>query len=216
MLFWDTDILCIVAALDGLEAVAAGLGHGVAQCHRLAAVPQQLQRGRRLKRQFAAPEQIAARVAPINQIPMAEDEWVHRLVEVDGIDIGEAQLFAAALSTHDILVATGDLRALCALRAAALNDPQIEAVYDAFAGRVVGLAWCLAHLASQWGLPELQTRYRASGNTNTTARTLLGYAWDATVQSFEAGLASEARHLEQILPGLMIPPPSAQGETCSQ
>jgi hypothetical protein len=85
------------------------------------------------------------------RIPSISDpdpEWLDWLLQVPGIDIGEAQLFAFA-AANSLIVITGDKRSLQALK-------NIDKYTDAMAGRIVVLEALLLALFNRIGPDELR------------------------------------------------------------
>jgi hypothetical protein len=87
-------------------------------------------------------------------VPKPSDAWLEKLVPVEAIDPGEAQLFAAA-AQFEIMVMTGDKRAIVALK-------NIAGFPTALEGRVVGLEAALIALCNHIGPDEIRHRLHPS------------------------------------------------------
>ena len=81
----------------------------------------------------------------VNQI---DDAWLDMLIQVQSIDIGEAQLFAAG-AERGLIVITGDKRALRALK----DVPNFP---DALSGRIVVMETILIALCDKFGSEEVR------------------------------------------------------------
>ncbi len=115
----DTDIFCKLQMAGLLNEAVGLLAAAMDDCGRLAALPYMLRKGG-LRRQFGA-DVCDAMVPVAEAVPVVPDPsalWLDKLIPVAGIDIGEAQLFAAAAEVG-LLVMSGDKRALRALRSVA-------------------------------------------------------------------------------------------------
>lgn len=112
----DTDIFCKLAAVGLLDDVVRHLGGTSPSLERLPALPQMLKRGGLYKK--LGPE-VAARLLklaePMPEIPPAPEAQLAQLTQVPQIDPGEAQLFAVAAATADVILLSGDKRALRAV-----------------------------------------------------------------------------------------------------
>ena len=147
----DTDMFCKLAAAGMLEDAVRLLGASLTECARLPALPYMLRKGQ--LRKLFGPE-ICDGLMPIaNTIPVlvqSSEEWLDRLTPIDAIDIGEAQIFAAA-AEHRIFVMSGDKRALRALK-------DVDGFPDALAGRIIVLEGILITLCEDLGADEVRQR----------------------------------------------------------
>jgi hypothetical protein len=149
----DTDVFCKLGVADLLGDALDVFGLKMADCARLPALPYMLRRGG-LVRKYGAPACNA--LAPIaDSIPPLLDpapELLGELADLDTVDVGEAQLFAAA-AKHEYLVLTGDKRALLALC-------KLERFRAALHGRIVVLEAILLELCQKLGADTLRARIR--------------------------------------------------------
>jgi hypothetical protein len=124
-------------------------------------------------------EQIMPLVQSIEPAPAADPEWLDLVAPLHGVDLGEAELLAAA-AQHGLLLLTGDKRALRAIR-------HFRALVDALAGRVMTIEASLLRLCqvtdeesvreSLAPIVGLDTMFRVcfSAGTDSPARALMSY-----------------------------------------
>jgi hypothetical protein len=159
----DTDLFCELGVADLLLDAIRLLGCELSDCARLPALPYMLRRGS-LPRKFGSQE--CERLLPLaRQIPTAPDPsgpWLDRLVTVQGIDAGEAQLLAAA-AAHSIQIMTGDERSLLAVG-------QVDGFSGALAGRIVTRVAILLALCDNLGPEVVRRRVARLATGNTTIR----------------------------------------------
>lgn len=140
----DTDIFCKLGIAGLLESAVALFDTSVAACGCLPALPHMLRRGK-LPKLFGADAcarlvQIAESMSPE---PLPSTPSVERLARVDRIDVGEAQLLAAAADLG-VTILTGDKRALQAVA-------QVRDFPPMLAGRVATLEAVLISLCGRLG-----------------------------------------------------------------
>lgn len=175
LLLVDSDAFTLLAAADLLEPLAASLAIDPAGIRRLPALPHQLDRGRRLRKQYDAGAIARARAAcerypAVPGIP-AELDRLARLNQVSHLDEGEALLFALLCEHPSWLLTTGDKRAVIALgTAAGLQD-----VRDQLRGRVLPLEAALIRLVHHLGADAVGRRLRPLGAAYTTLEILFGF-----------------------------------------
>lgn len=159
----DTDVFCKLAIAGLLHDGARLLGAGITDCGRLAALPYMLKRGR-LPKQYGV--EACASLLPLAEqmsvIPTPGSSWLDRLVPVQAIDPGEAQLFAAA-AEHGLIAMTGDNVAMQALKL-------IDEFPEALAGRIVSLVAILLALCQDLGHEEVRHRVSALMTVDKTVR----------------------------------------------
>jgi hypothetical protein len=140
----DTDIFCKLGIAGLLEQAIGLFGIPLAECGCLPALPHMLRRGR-LPKVFGA--EACGKLIPLAEslsaTALPTTPSLERLVGVDRIDVGEAQLLAI-VADLDALMLTGDKRALAAV--AQLPDyPQL------LAGKIVTLEAVLLSLCMTVG-----------------------------------------------------------------
>jgi hypothetical protein len=125
----DTDAFCKFGAAGLLQDAASVLGVEWLDCCRLPALPYMLD-GRRLGRWLGRElcEKLAPIAAAMKCVPAASSDWLNQLVGLPDVDPGEAQLFACAAGSDDLIL-TGDKRSLLALR-------NTSALVEALRGRI--------------------------------------------------------------------------------
>src|SRR5262245_40430407 len=147
----DTDLFCKLQMAGFWVDTADLLAAGMSDCGRLAALPHMLRRGR-LRKKFGG--DVCDVLIPIAEaipvMPSPSDFWLEKLIPIEGIDVGEAQLFAAA-AEGSLFVVSGDKRALRALK-------DVEGFASALAGRIVVLEAILLGLCDHLGTDALQKR----------------------------------------------------------
>lgn len=126
----------------------------------------------------------------------------HLLVDVTGIDAGEAEIFRLAYESPNALVATCDKRALRQL----LSDPACETVRSAISGRVVVLETALLGLISMRGyawVREHVAPHRAIDR-------VLGFAFSGGLETPEQQAAECLNSYSKDLGPLLVPVPRAR------
>jgi hypothetical protein len=147
----DTDAFCKLMIGSIFEDAVHLLGAKLSECGRLPALPYMLRRGK-LPTQYGKQActswgQIADRLPEIVQ---PGDRWLEPLAQIDNIDVGEAQLFAAA-ARYGLRVLSGDKRALRALKG-------VASLHAALSGRIVVLDAVLIALCDRLGSDEIRKR----------------------------------------------------------
>ncbi len=159
----DTDAFCKLGVGSLLVDAVGLLGADLRGCGRLPALPHMLRRGK-VPKLFGV-EACEALVPIAESMPVIEpasDVWLDKLTSVQGIDPGEAQMFASA-AERSLIVITGDKRALRSLRS-------IPSFADALAGRIVVLDALLIALCDHLGVEELRRRIPALAAADKTAK----------------------------------------------
>ena len=137
----DTDAFCMLAAGQLLDDAISLLDADRSTSARLPALPYMLRKGQ-LRKKYG--DQTSDILVPIaNSIPaigQPDAQWLDRLIPVQNIDPGEAQLFALAAEKQFTII-TNDKRALRALK-------DVPGFADALAGRVVVLEAILIALCA--------------------------------------------------------------------
>jgi len=147
----DTDAFCKLSMIGLLQDAIDILEVDITDCGKLAPLPYMLKKGKLRKTYGAAKCDDMLQIADGMPIMVqAADSWRDKLIPVQAIDTGEAQIFAAAAETG-LLVITGDKRAIRALKN--LNDFVV-----ALAGRIIVLEAILIALCDQIGSDEVRKR----------------------------------------------------------
>lgn len=187
----DSDALCKLAAANLLGAALELLESDLNGCRRLAALPWMLRRGGLAKR--LGPETCAHLLPTVEGIAAAPEPspaWLEQLAADPNIDPGEALLCALA-AEHQLLIVTGDKRALTAVRS-------LPEVATALSGRVVLVEAVLIALCRRIGTEQI----RADVACVLRLDTMLGVCFAATVadpvEALETYLAAAARDLEPL------------------
>lgn len=175
LLLVDSDAFTLLAAADLLEPLAEALGINPACIRRLPALPHQLDRGRRLRKQYDAAAIARARAAcdeypAVPGIPTDLDRLA-RLNQEPNLDEGEALLFALLCEYPSWLLTTGDKRAVIALgTAAGLQD-----VRDQLRGRILPLEAALIRLVEHLGAKTLGEHLQPQAKSYKTLEILFGF-----------------------------------------
>jgi len=145
----DTDAFCKLAVCGLLKDAVRLLGTNLPECGRLPALPHMLRSGRLRKKYGDEDCELMLPVAEnISLIPKPEGAWLEKLVPVEAIDPGEAQLFAA-VAQFEIMAMTGDKRALAALK-------DVVGFPAALEGRIVVLEAILIALCNHFGTDKIR------------------------------------------------------------
>lgn len=148
-LLLDSDAFCKLATARLLDDAVRLLGADLSECGRLPALPYMLRKGR-LRRAFGAEicDGLISIANAVPIVPQPSEEWLDKLVGVDAIDPGEAQIFAAA-AEHGIFVVSGDKRALRMLKG-------VEGFPPVLAGRIILVEAILIALCEDLGSEEVR------------------------------------------------------------
>ncbi len=188
----DSDAFCKLGIAGVLDDLAAQLGATLTEAGRLPALPHMLRRGK-LRRLYGGAncDSLLTLANALRPVPDAPPEWLDALVHLDGVDPGEAQLFALAAS-QCLYVATGDKRALRALR----GVPQLV---DALDGRVVVMEAALLSACTTLGVDVVRLRVVPLGEADTMIRVCFSGNGDP-----RQGLLSYLEHTEQEMQPLTL------------
>lgn len=111
--------------------------------------------------------------------------WLDALLEIPGIDPGEAILFAYAAGEPEAVIVTGDKRAMRALFAAS----EAADVVAALTGRVLCIETLLAGMVEQ-DFALTQTRVRANDGVDKALTAIFGVVAPTALASVREGLDS--------------------------
>ena len=156
----DTDAFCKLGAAALLSEAALVFSARLPDCGRLPALPHMLRRGG-LRRRFG--ERVCDALIPhadaIPTAPAASSVWLDKLIAVEGIDPGEAQLLALS-AEHGLPLLSADKRALRAVKS-------IDILAAGLAGRAVVLEAILLALCERLGTSEVGRRLAAIRGQDT-------------------------------------------------
>lgn len=146
ILLVDSDVFILFAAAGVLERVAELLGFRLRDVRRLPALPQQLQRSRAFRQRYPEHARLAGsdwcgRIAPLKHRP-ALDAVAKKLMMLNDIDSGEAEMLSHVAESPFYYLASGDKRSMIALATA----PELADIRAAVAGRIICLEAVLALL----------------------------------------------------------------------
>jgi hypothetical protein len=146
----DSDAFSKLGAAGLLQEAAKVLGVPWSECHRLAALPYMLKKGRFAKKLGPS---LCAELLPLAEqllvVPAGPAELVETLTAIPGIDPGEALLFAAAANSKDLLL-SGDKRALRSVK-------EVPGLAERLKRRVVTLEAILLALCTKMGDDHLRS-----------------------------------------------------------
>lgn len=147
----DTDAFCKLGVTGFLEEVAQIFEAGLHECGRLPALPYMLRKGR-LRALYGAQacDALVPQANAIRALSKPSSIWLDKLTPLDGIDPGEAQIFASAAESG-LVVVTNDKRALRSLK-------DVDDFPDALARRIVVLEAVLMMLCQRFGDDEVRRR----------------------------------------------------------
>jgi hypothetical protein len=170
LLLFDTDIFIILSAPGLLENVITMLGFDVAHTRRLPALERQLRAGAWFKKRL--PDAIREAALPLAQRISGLGEKPHdptlrdRLIACEGIDDGEALLFALLAEQKKWMLATGDKKAIIALA----TTPALQDVRDLIRGRIICLETIILALISKHGIASVASGFAPLREQHATLR----------------------------------------------
>jgi hypothetical protein len=189
----DTDALVNLLALDVFDAALALLQFTRAQCFRLRVAEHQVERAAWVENRW--PFFDRSRALPVvrdlkvlQQQPRVE---LLEILNINGIDVGEAYLLAALTDNPEYLLLSGDKRMLEALHAA--SDPRLVAVREAVRGRVLLFPQVLAALVGKLSLEVMEGRFRSSLCRHRTLKILFGTQRPTDPDHFREAYESEMK-----------------------
>ncbi len=188
----DTDAFCKLGAGGLLAEAIELLGASTEDCGRLPALPHMLRRGK-LYKLFGA--EVCEALLPIAEamplIGAASEQWLDQLTAVQGIDLGEAQLFAFA-AERGALILSGDKRALRALKT-------LPTFVASLAGRIVAVETILIALCNHLGVEEVRQRITRLATVDTAIKICFSARIPdprEALQSYRASLTEELAPME--------------------
>lgn len=198
-LYFDSDCLILFAGAGLIPQLLAALDREVGSARRLGPLPEML-RGGRLTRTYPLSlrqraEAWCSTVAGVDHAPDAA--MLDRLLAIEGVDPGEAMLFALAAGVEGAIVATGDKRACAALTAA---SPSLE---PELGGKILCLEPALGLLLEAVGFATLAPALAQVREHNATLRVLLPQGEATPEDTFRTGLDSYLRDVRSRLGALL-------------
>ena len=197
LLLVDSDLFILLSAAGVLGEFAASLGLALADVRRLDALPHQLRRGKRFAEKY--PQDVRSsvlrdcdRTQAVTDRP-ENDDFLQALADTPGIDVGEALLLATAAERPVYLLASGDKRALRLVGA----RPELRAIRDALAGRILCLETALNALARRIGLPAVARAFTPVRALNITLRVVFAAGESTQPDHFKEAVDSYLLDLEE-------------------
>ncbi len=117
---------------------------------------------------------------------------------INGIDAGEAALFAICSRIETSVIVTGDKRSLAGLTTASLTDGACAQVCDALAGRVHCFEQVILRIVGHAGFDYAVGKLLAGRECDRGLSIWLGTGTDASEAIFRAGLDSFLGHARSI------------------
>ena len=202
-LFLDNDVLEKLASWDLLNDSIAACGESVssvlvlpAQKFRLGLAGTEKNRARRRKKYSnSAIERLEAFLNATQECAAELTPEADSLAMVDGLDPGEANLFAQASAIEGAIVATGDKRSIEALARA----QGCEAITSRMAGRVMCLEQILLRAIDHLGFAEVRARVVRSGAL--TMDTAVRAAFGSGIQADEPSSCGSLERRVRVLAG---------------
>lgn len=188
----DTDIFCKLAIAGILADAMRAFGSEIGECARLAALPYMLSRGRlRTCYTPAVCDELVVIARTMRPLKDPGGELLDVFTRNGDIDPGEAQLFAAAVG-HDVLVLTGDKRAVRAVA-------KIGQVGGSLGGRIVAFEAVLLALVNVLGVDVVRERVQVIRDYDHVVRVCMSPENANPVEaltSYYRHLAAEVHPLE--------------------
>jgi len=203
----DNDIIHKLAACDLLDDVLAALSLARTDVYVL---PTAKYRFRIAQRNVAQAEQrygaeVLARIrdflASVREINFPGlPEELQLLAAVDGIDAGEAVLFAATSQFSQYLLATGDKSSLRALA----STPTCRSIAQRICGHVICLEQIVKQMIQHCGFSYVKEKVIPARACDTALRVAFGSGSDATEASVLATLDSYINELRSLAIDLLV------------
>lgn len=139
----------------------------------------------------------------INDLSLPYDGDIQaRLHSINGIDPGEALLFASAQNFDDFIVQTGDKRCLMALaKAPSLPDE----FHRSFAGKIECFEQLLLSILRRFGFEKVKSHLSHNGECDRVIDTLFASGSGTQEETVSTGLESYIRHLRGQTADLLYP-----------
>ena len=148
----DTDIFWKLAVGQLLDDAMTLFGSDSDECGRLPALPYMLRRGRlRNKLGAVVCDGLISKAMAMPAIGQTDASWLDKLSHLTAIDPGEAQIYATAAATNDLIVLSSDKRALGALKS-------VSEYVEVLGNRIVILEAILLALCERLGVEEVRNR----------------------------------------------------------
>jgi hypothetical protein len=160
----DSDAFCKLGVAGLLEDAAGLFGLMLGDSARLPALPYMLRRGALVRRfGIAACNTLLPIAEELPAIPEADAPLLDRLLRIEAIDPGEAQLLAVAME-HRLTLLTGDKRSLRALK-------DVPEVLEALSGRIAIIESVLLGLCEQRGVEYIRAHVAVLAGHDTMIQT---------------------------------------------
>jgi hypothetical protein len=188
----DTDAFCKLGLAGLLSDAALIFDAKLEDCRRLPALPHMLRRGTLRKRYGEGDcDRLIPLAAGMTAVPGASIEWLDKLVSVEGVDPGEAQMIAVA-AEFGVFVLSGDKRALNAIKT-------IGSITDALAGRVCILEAALLALCERLGPEVVRQRVAPLADKEKVIKTCFSPTNPSPVEGLQSYYKSAVADVQPLL-----------------
>ncbi len=168
-LFIDSDVFLLLAGAAKIEDAIRVLGFEPSRCHRLQPLPHMLDKSRLLRARYSESVRSRAKIA-CRQVPALLErpsgELMQRFLDIEGVNPGEALLYALLAERSGYLLASGDKIAMRAIG----SDAKAGDLRALVAGRVICLESMVRRLVVKDGAAAVASSFRDVLDSNTTLR----------------------------------------------
>lgn len=195
MLLIDNDAVIKFAAWELVERCLSVLSATWDDCRRLASLKFILLSKKAELLASLTEHQFERIVDVVDRLPVLDDEidaeLANELLDIDGIDPGEAAILSGLLSSPESLLLTGDKRALSAFVLAAS-----AAHAESAKGRCHCIESVLLLLIARYEYDEICQCLNRAHDLDTVVRVCLGHSGNASESDFRNGLNSYLKNFD--------------------
>jgi hypothetical protein len=192
-LYLDNDVISKLASCDLLDDAVDALGSEKRYVkilstfkHRFGITNERLRSRIELQVGSDAFQRILDFQKSVGEIDPAPNDLLLMFEDIPAIDSGEAQLFAAACESSDLLVVTGDKRSIRCLASTAA----CKAIARSLAGRVICLEQVVKHVIAARGFDYAKRKIVPAVDCDASLRAIFGMGLDAEEQNVGRALNS--------------------------
>lgn len=195
----DTDALVNLLALNCLEPALDGLGFSLSDCFRLRSAKKQIEKSSWVENHWPLFDRAGSirLVEQMRLLPKTPALELLSVLNLDGIDEGEAYFLATLVENPHCLLLTGNKRMLEALHRPGVSEEVIR-IREVVRGRVMVFPQIVAELVQKLSLSVLEERVRSAFCRHRTLKILFGSKKPTRPADFWSAYESEMRHLEEI------------------
>jgi hypothetical protein len=197
ILLVDSDMFVLLSGAGVLETIANLLGFELKNVRRLDALPYQLRKSRKFRKNYSK-SVLDRALALCQKVPSlldrpTNDDALQRLATTDKIDEGEAVMFGVMAEQELYLLAPGDKVAMRALA----KGTGLEDIKRAVSGRIICLESVVRLLVKSVGTSKTAAAFTPLRDGNVTLRVLFSRGELTTEEDCLAGIASYLNELIQ-------------------